>query len=126
MRRWASSKRKLTTSTDVPATPGGSNWQVRQAGLPENWNLTYQLNAYQKKQTKRLTWDDALRSGRLSPNYDVFDGLAEGQGGKPFQSYNSVLCSARQILGRRRRRGGGRDDRRANEGDAHRRHRRGR
>ncbi len=58
-------------------------------GLPENWNLTYQLNAYQGYQTKRLTW--MMPYGAVgSPNYDVFDGSRKASG-KPFQSY-SVLC----------------------------------
>lgn len=72
---------------------GGDAWWRQEGkkgtGLPENWNLTYQLNAYQGYSTKRATW--MMPYGAVgSPSYDVFD-YSRKASGKPFQSY-SLLC----------------------------------
>jgi hypothetical protein len=72
---------------------GGSGWWQKQGqsgtGLPENWNCTYQLNAYQGYATKKTTW--MMPYGAVGmPAYDVFD-YSRKASGFPHQSY-SLLC----------------------------------
>jgi hypothetical protein len=60
-------------------------------GMPENWNLPYQLNAYQNYSSKRMTW--MMPFGAVGNEaYEVFGPYPRRKAsGKPYQSY-SLLC----------------------------------
>ena len=72
----------------------GSGWWLKAVGtkgkgLCENWNFTYQLNAYQGYSSKRVTW--MMPYGAVgSEAYDVFDYKRKASG-KPWQCY-ALLC----------------------------------
>jgi hypothetical protein len=73
---------------------GGDAWWskavgTKGTGLPENWNLPYQLNAYQGYSSKRTTW--MMPYGAVgAEKYDVF-ATGRKASGKPYQGY-SLLC----------------------------------
>jgi hypothetical protein len=82
----------VQTQTYAQHDAGAGWWRQegkKGSGLPENWNLTYQLNAYQGYASKRATW--MMPYGAVgAPQYDVFD-YSRKASGKPFQSY-ALLC----------------------------------
>ncbi len=82
----------VQTQTYAQHDAGAGWWRQegkKGAGLPENWNLTYQLNAYQGYTSKRATW--MMPYGAVgAAKYDVFD-YSRKASGKPFQSY-ALLC----------------------------------
>jgi hypothetical protein len=72
----------------------GAGWWAASAGksgkkLPENWNLPYQLNAYENVTSKKATW--MMPYGAVgSAAYDAY-GSGHKASGKPWQGY-SLLC----------------------------------
>lgn len=64
-------------------------WGNKGKGLPENWNLTYQLNAYQGFTSKKTTW--MMPYGAVgAKQYDVLD-YSRKASGHPCQGY-ALLC----------------------------------
>jgi hypothetical protein len=81
----------VQTQTYKQHDAGGGWWmQAGKSGtkLPENWNLTYQLNAYQGYSSKRATW--MMPYGAVgSKTYKTYDN--KNAVGFPYQSY-AVFC----------------------------------
>jgi hypothetical protein len=81
----------VQTQTYKQHDAGGGWWmQAGKTGtkLPENWNLTYQLNAYQGYSSKRATW--MMPYGAVgNKQYKTYDN--KNAVGFPYQSY-AMLC----------------------------------
>ena len=73
------------------------NWGKTGQPMMENWNCTYQLNAYEGWESEKMAWGDPFGFVGVS-KYDCLDFTTKGKG-YPHQGYSVFICAGRHSDG---------------------------